>query len=45
VKCARAARIRTAPKSFSAKNMPWWSRELCALRTKTWKAFKVWSHE
>jgi len=35
VKCACAARIRTAPKSFSAKNMPWWSRELCALRTKT----------
>ncbi|EFX65229.1 hypothetical protein DAPPUDRAFT_117447 [Daphnia pulex] len=45
VKCARAARIRTAPLSFSAKNMPWWSRELCALRTKTRKAFKVWSHD
>ena len=45
VKCARAARIRTAPLSFSAKNLPWWSRELCALRTKTRKAFKVWSHD
>jgi hypothetical protein len=45
VKCARAARIRTAPLSFSAKNLPWWSRELCALRTKTQKAFKVWSHD
>ena len=33
------------PRSASAKNMPWWSTELCALRTKARRAFKAWSQD
>ncbi len=42
-KCARAARTRIIHRSATSKNMPWLSRELCALRTKVRKAFKAWS--
>ena len=42
VSCARAAKDRKIDNP-AARNMPWWSRELCALRTKARQAYRVWS--
>ncbi len=39
---AVAAKKRNPPTPFRGK-MPWWSRELCALRTKTRQSLKRWS--
>ncbi len=42
VKCAKAAALPVVRKTAN-RSMPWWSRELCALRTKARKAYKTWS--
>ncbi len=42
--CAKAAKVRQA-ETPNAKNMPWWSTNLCSLRTKARRAYKAWSKE
>lgn len=42
VSCAVSAKMK-APKAVKSKNMPWWTTELCALRTKARTSFKAWS--
>lgn len=44
-KCAKQAKTRCLMQSATSKNMPWWSTELCALRTKARRAFKAWSKD
>ena len=41
VDCARASKEKK-PISIMARNMPWWSTELCALRTKVRLAYRAW---
>ena len=42
VSCATSAKVKS-PIAVNSKNMPWWTTELCALRTKSRTAFKTWS--
>lgn len=42
VRCAKRARLRSV-KSLPPRSMPWWSSELCALRTKARTAYRHWS--
>ena len=42
VSCATSAKVKSSI-AVNSKNMPWWTPELCALRTKARTAFKSWS--
>jgi hypothetical protein len=42
VNCARRAKVKNPPIPLS-KAMPWWSNELCALRSKARSSYKAWS--
>ena len=42
VNCARRAKVKNPPVPPS-KTMPWWSHELCALRSKARSSYKAWS--
>jgi hypothetical protein len=41
--CAKSAKIPSVKKKPAARNMPWWSNELCALRTRARVAYKAWT--